>query len=304
VKTRLVIAALLLVALVWPLALPTPLLASEPPETQWTKTFGGTNYEEGNSVQQTSDGGYIIASTTNSSGAGSYDVYLIKTDSNGNMVWSNTFGGAGWDWGNSVQPTSDGGYIITGWTDSFGAGFADVYLIKTDSSGNITWSKTLGGVGSDGANSIQPTKDGGYIIAGSTSSFVAGDYYDVYLIKTDSSGNITWSKTLGGASGDGASSMQPTKDGGYIIVGETWSIGAGMADVWLIKVAALLPGDATGDGAVDARDITKVERIIAHLDPPTPGADANQDGLVDARDITQVEIIIIAALGQPKSVGN
>ncbi|MBL7191719.1 hypothetical protein ISS30_08480, partial [bacterium] len=148
------------------------------PDTLWTQTFGGGNDDIGSSVQQTSDGGYIIAGYTASYGAGS-DVYLIKTDADGNESWSQTFGGSSGDDGYSVQQTSDGGYIIAGTTYSYGAGSADFYLIKTDANGNESWSQTFGGSGYDRGHSVQQTSDGGYIIAGYTSSYGAGS--DVYL---------------------------------------------------------------------------------------------------------------------------
>jgi uncharacterized delta-60 repeat protein len=206
---------------------------------QWAKTYGGTNWDEARSVQQTSDGGYIVAGLTNSFGAGGSDIFLIKTDANGNIQWAKTYGGTGYgeDEAYSVQQTSDGGYIVAGWTRSFGAGGSDIFLIKTDANGNIQWAKTYRGTYDDWAFSVQQTSDGGYIVAGWTRSFGAG-FYDIFLIKTDANGNIQWAKTYGGTNWDEARSVQQTSDGGYIVAGYTYSFGAGSWDIFLIKTDA------------------------------------------------------------------
>jgi len=206
-------------------------------DTVWTRTFGGINDDYGYSVQQTIDGGYIIAGTTETFGSGTYDVYLIKTNSDGDATWTKSFGGANWDIGYSVQQTTDGGYIIAGVTASFGAGLYDFYLIKTDANGNSIWTKTYGSNNDDYGKSVQQTIDGGYIIAGHTYSLATNDI-DVYLIKADANGNQVWTKTFGGTEWDGANSIQQTSDGGYIIVGTTESFGAGNEDIYLIKTDA------------------------------------------------------------------
>jgi hypothetical protein len=197
----------------------------------WETTFGGTSTEEGHSVQQTADGGYIITGNTHLGSGISYDVYLIKTDGSGIEQWSQTFGGTSGDYGVSVQQTTDGGYIITGYTSSFGNGNTDVYLIKTDANGNEQWTKTFGG---RKGYSVQQTTDGGYIIAGWTETFGNGNA-DVLLIKTDGSGTEQWTKTFGGTDNDCGYSVQQTSDGGYIIAGKTGSFGNGEDDAYLIK---------------------------------------------------------------------
>jgi hypothetical protein len=201
----------------------------------WEKTFGRSGDEAASSIQQTTDGGYIVAGYTNSFGEGGFDVYIIKLDAYGNMVWEKTFGRSGDEVASSIQQTTDGGYIVAGWTKSFGAGGMDVYVIKLDKNGNKVWEKTYGGSNDDWANSIQQTKDGGYIVAGGTFSFGAGGM-DVYVIKLDENGNMKWHETFGGSYDDDAWSIQQTKDGGYIVAGWTNSFGAGSYDVYVIKL--------------------------------------------------------------------
>lgn len=207
-------------------------------DTLWTRTYGGVDWDAGRSVQQTSDGGYIIAGHTESFGAGSWDVYLIKTNSLGDTLWVRTYGGTNVDAGLSVQQISDGDYIVVGYTASFGASCDDVYIVKTDSLGNALWTKMYGGSLYDFAWSVQETADNGFIIAGSTNSFGAG-MADIYLLRTDSSGDTLWTKTFGGADADVGYAVQKTTDGGYIVIGYTFSFGLGEQDVYLIKTDSL-----------------------------------------------------------------
>ncbi|MFI5218551.1 MAG: T9SS type A sorting domain-containing protein [Bacteroidia bacterium] len=218
-------------------------------DTLWTKTFGGGGDDFGNFVEQTSDGGYIVTGYTNYSGYS--DVYLIKTDANGNALWSKSIGGAGvsYNFGTSVQQTLDGGYIITGHTNSFSAGPYDVYLIKTNANGDTSWTKTIGGTGSETGLSVMQTTDGGYIIIGYSDNF-SGTLNDIYLVKTDSDGNVLWAKTFGGTGNEYGLAVQQTNDGGYMIAGWTNSFGNGNENVYLIKTNA--SGDTLWSKAYNA----------------------------------------------------
>jgi len=207
----------------------------------WNKTFGGFDFDMGNLVKQTNDNGYIIIGGTKSFGSGLEDLWLIKTDVNGVELWNKTFGGTGYDYGYSVQQTNDGGFIIAGFTDSYGAGYSDVWLIKTDVNGVELWNKTYGGDDDDFAYCVQQTTDDGYILVGRTWSYGSG-LNDAWLIKTDSNGNIKWTKTYGGKSYDYGYCVVQTSDEGYVIAGGTQSYVVGPnADAWLIKT------DSDGD---------------------------------------------------------
>ena len=185
----------------------------------WETTFGGTDSDGGASVQQTTDGGYIITGSKNSFGNDTTDVYLIKTDGSGVEQWSKTYGGSNDDAGYSVQQTTDGGYIITGSTQDAVNGRADIWLIKTNGNGDTLWTKTFGGPEDlEIGKSVQQTTDGGYIITGNGVSGPLGDS-DVNLIKTDGNGIEQWTKNFGASDGDWGASVQQTTDGGYIITG-------------------------------------------------------------------------------------
>ena len=202
---------------------------------QWAASYGGTGTDLASSIQQTADGGYIVAGSTRSFGEGNYDVWVIKLDSNGAITWQKTYGGADYDHANSIQQTADGGYIVAGETTSFGTGERDVWVIKLDSNGAITWQKTYGGVEDDTVTSIQQTQDGGYVVAGYTYSFGTGTC-DGWVLKLDGDGNVTWQKTYGGTNVDWIYSIRQTADGGYIVAGETESFGAGDYDGWILKL--------------------------------------------------------------------
>ena len=231
------------------------------PIIQWQKTLGGSSSDEAHSIQQTTDGGYIVVGIAYSNDGdvtnnhGSHDYWVVKLDANGNRIWQKTLGGSSIEDAWSIQQTTDGGYIVAGYTESNDGdvtgnhGGADSWIIKLDDNGNKIWQKTLGGSSADGAQSIQQTTDGGYIVAGSTASNdgdVTGNHgdYDAWIVKLDPNGNKLWQKTLGGSSADGAQSIQQTTDGGYIVAGDTYSNDGdvtgnhGGYDYWVVKLDA------------------------------------------------------------------
>lgn len=210
-------------------------------DTLWTRTYGGASDDAAYSIQKTIDGCYIIVGHTNSFGAGGYDVYLLKINSLGDTLWTRTYGGINNDYGNSVEQTTDTGYIISGQTQSYGDGASDVYLIKTDSIGLIKWTKTFGGTGNEYGNTVHQTTDGGYIVDGSTLSFGLAGSFDNYLVKTDSNGALLWSRVFGGNGDENAGSVLQTNDGNYLLAGITNSFGSGSDDMYLIKT------DSVGD---------------------------------------------------------
>src|SRR5271169_6391168 len=193
-------------------------VCAQAPDTLFTKTYGGTNSDAALCVRQTNDGGYVLVGETSSFGAGLNDVYLIKTNGNGDTLWTKTFGGSNSDVGFSVQQTSDGGYIIAGFTAS-GVPIVDVYLIKTNGNGDTLWTKKFSGSNIAFSYSVQQTSDGGYVIAGYTNPSGPAPQ-KLYLMKTDGNGDTTWTRTIGSAtdSTHGNSVMQTT-DGGYIVGG-------------------------------------------------------------------------------------
>ncbi|MFH1314426.1 MAG: FlgD immunoglobulin-like domain containing protein [Candidatus Eisenbacteria bacterium] len=192
-------------------------------KTVWTRSYGGPDYDAGHSLATTADGGFIIAGMTRSFSPGDTDVYLVRTDGDGNLSWERTYGGPGDDWARSVDLASDGGFIIAGGTQSFGAGSTDVYLIKTDDTGDTVWTRTYGGAGDDEARSVQQVwyagDVDGFIVAGST-ELVAGTGKDFYTLKTTQNGDVEWTESYGQPDGnDVFECVRQTQKGGYVFAG-------------------------------------------------------------------------------------
>ena len=201
---------------------------------EWNRTYGGALNDDAQFMVRINDG-YLIAARTYSFGEGDADLWLIKTDFNGNMIWNRTYGGPGADWIWSIVESSDGGYSMVGRTNSFGAGNNDFWLIKTNSEGLLEWNKTIGHEGDERARFLVNTEDDGLLLLGWTNSIGEGEV-DYWLVKTDYNGNPQWNKTYGGEMGDRGIVIKKTNDSGYILGGSSSSFGAGNSDIWLVRI--------------------------------------------------------------------
>lgn len=205
--------------------------------TQWERTFGGGLFDRGYSIQQTFEGGYIVAGSMDTPNVSS-DVFIVRTDANGDTLWSKSFGNRfTLDSGQSVVQTADSGFAIAGWNRT-PTNNDDLWLIRLDTSGTMLWSKLVGGSGRDRAFSVKQTVDGGFVLAGETASAGITPSGDFWIVKTDSVGNVEWQKNYGYISYDVAKSVVQTNDGGYMVAG---TIQDGGYDGWLLKT------DAVGD---------------------------------------------------------
>ena len=236
--------------------------SAQPPHIQWQSTYGGSFQDFGSFIQQTTDSGYIAIGTSYSYNdeitdfLGLGDVWVLKIDKTGTLLWEKSFGGSNYDFGTCIQQTNDGGYILVGTTSStndnittwFGGN--DVWVAKLDNIGNLLWQKSYGGSGDDVGIFIQQIANGGYIVTTHTTSgdgevtgFHGGSGYDIWLVRIDDTGAILWQKTYGGTGDDKAFSMQQTSDSGFIVAGITASTDGdishyfgGAYDYWVIKV--------------------------------------------------------------------
>lgn len=226
---------------------------------EWQKSLGGTGWDEARSVQQTLDGGYIIAGSSESvdgdvsGNHGTADYWVVKLDASGNISWQKSLGGSGPDIANALELTIDGGSIVAGYSRSIDGdvlgnhGDFDYWIVKLDASGNIAWQKSLGGTGEEKAKSIQQTIDGGYVVAGyslSNDGDVTGNHGgpDYWIVKLNATGDISWQKSFGGSYSDYANSIVQTTEGGYIVAGSSTSqdgdviANTGIADYWIVKL--------------------------------------------------------------------
>jgi len=213
----------------------TTLITSSFCYPQWIAIYGGKGDDRAYSIQQTSNGGYIVAGTTESFGKKNHDLWILKLNPNGAIAWQKTYGGNGYDQARSIQQTSDGGYIVAGTTESFCKKNHDLWILKLKGDGTVVWQKSYGGQYKDDARFIHQTADHGYVVTGNTWSFSKGKS-DVWVLKLKFDGSIDWQKSYGGNGYDKACSIYQTSDGGYVITGITKSFGAQDHDFWVLKL--------------------------------------------------------------------
>ena len=197
---------------------------------EWSRAYGGSSHEEARALQQTDDGGYVIAGYTRSFGDNVptfENFYVVKTDADGDTLWTRAYGGAGAEIAYGIEQNADGEYYVAGYTASYGSGGLDAWLVKLNANGDTIWTRTYGGLGPEEAAALTPTSDGGYALAGVSSSFTPG-IKECYLVKVDAEGTSQWSRHYGGADHDQAYSVEQTYDGGFILVGTTKSYGPGV----------------------------------------------------------------------------
>jgi len=204
---------------------------------EWANNeIGGEYDDKGYSLQITPDGGYILLGSYTGTAGGASDMYLVKTDNAGTVAWTNTIGGALNEEGYCIEMTNDGGYILAGFTESYGYGAKDIYLVKTNQSGDTTWTNTFGGPADDIGNSVVQKSDNSFVIAGSSENFSEPDQdgSNVIMITTNENGFENDKITVGGTGNDYANSLRILPGGGYVIIGSTSSYGAGLSDIYLI----------------------------------------------------------------------
>lgn len=199
------------------------------------KVYPSTFDKTSRDVLPTADGGYLLTGYTNNSVITDADLYVMKTDAQGNFVWEKSFGGNKPEYSYNMTATSDGNYFIVGYSQSFGGGDYDIYLIKIDPAGTLLWQKTYGGFGNEEGREIVPTSDGNYIIVGTTTSGTPTQ--DATLIKIDLAGTVLWQKYYGGTGKEFGNSVKQCLDGGFILGGQTYSSGSN-GDTYVVKTDA------------------------------------------------------------------
>jgi hypothetical protein len=253
----------------------------------WIKSYGGPGGQDGWRLTESPDGGYVVAGNTIENANGPIDIFIFKTDADGNLVWSYNYGGAGEEYTLGVCRATDGGYIVCGSSTSFGAGDEDAYLLKIDENGTQQWSRNYGGLLQDEAMGIVPAGDGGYALTGFTKSF--GDPLEAFILKTDAYGNQQWMKTYGDAASQKECNwIVACPDGGFAMTGSVQQAGSANADLYFVKT------DSDGNTSLNIENLSgTVPRFVVYPDPAVSTISLLYDS-----QVTSPEIRIFTAIGR------
>ncbi len=245
---------------------------------RFRKTYGSslTTDDSALSAVPLPAGGYLISGRAKLAGRHDYEFLLLKIGYSGDVDWSYSYGGAGTDEAQEIALTDDGGCVLAGPTNSFGSGGYDAWILKLDDSGQIQWQKAYGGPKDDYAHAIQKTWDGGYIVAGSTSSFGSGNE-DAWVFKLDKDGNLVWEKTYGGKGLDGAWAVREIRPSGYLVVGKAASYGAGGDDALVLRLDKNGNIDASC-GSFIGTSAAKVKKTKCSPNPMSMGVSEHSNG--------------------------
>jgi hypothetical protein len=201
----------------------------------WQRHFGGAATDWASSVVETADGGLAVAAYTQDAPGAPYDFWVIRLAGDGEPLWERRYGGPATDWTNAITETADGNLVVVGHTESRGAGSADFWVLKLDPRGELVWERTFGTAGVDYASAVTGTADGGAVVVGQAQS-IGATAFDSRVIKLDAGGAVVWDHSFGGAQDDWLRSVVETRDGGHALAGYTTSQGAGLYDVWMLKL--------------------------------------------------------------------
>lgn len=291
----------------------------------WQNTLGGSGQDECWDVMQNSDGDILIAGRTLSSNAdvsnnhGLGDMWVVKLDPLGTIIWENALGGPLHEGARSIQQTNDGGYIVGGWSAStigpgsdvtFNHGLNDVWVVKLDALGELEWERSLGGSQYDDAFDVKQTADGGYIVAGLTKSNdgdASGHHgdYDFWVVKLDATGTLVWQNTLGGTGAEIAESIIQASDGGYMVVGTTTSNDGdvsgnhGQEDYWVVQLDALgeLVWQKTLGGSGRELYCTTVQETSPGVFVVSGASNSNDGDVISGSGTTDVWLVQISGSG-------
>lgn len=256
---------------------------------QWQKTYGSKGYDFAHSVVETTDGGIVFVGQSDIASGSDNDVWIVKLDNSGNIVWQKTYGGSKDESGRAVLQNPDGTLIVGAWSKSFGNSSSDFWLLKLNPDGSIIWQKAYLANGEDNFFAIERTKNDGYILVGGSNSIDNSDY-DFLVLRVDGDGSIVWKKAYGGNETDQASSIAIPENGGFLVAGWSFSFSESISsDILVLKI------DEDGNlpnGQVQVHNID-IDTLTTHVEPKDQiGVVSNTDKLFRNAQLEDSDILL------------